>query len=255
MKLEIKGVYYSYGSRPALDDVTFEVEEGEIVSIVGPNGSGKTTLLRCIEKILKPKKGTIRVNGKEVSKMKLSELAKILGYVPQSATNVLPCTVFDAVLLGRRPHLSWSVGEKDRKVVFDILKLLGLEEMVLRSFDEISGGEMQKVLIARALAQQPEILLLDEPTSNLDLRHQLEVLGIIDKIVKREKISAVMAMHDLNLASRFSNKMIVLKQGRVYDAGEPKSVITPENIRSVYGVEAIVEDNNGRPNIVPLRPV
>jgi iron complex transport system ATP-binding protein len=226
-----------------------------MVSILGPNGSGKTTLLRCIERILKPKRGTIMVDGKDVSKMKLRELARLLGYVPQNVTNVLPCTVFDAVLIGRRPHLSWGLGEKDKEVVFRILELMGLEEMALRSVDEISGGEMQKVLIARALAQEPEILLFDEPTSNLDLKHQLEVLDIIGGIVKREKISALMAMHDLNLASRFSSKTIVLKKGKVYAAGEPKSVITSESIRSVYGVEAIVDDNGGRLNIMPLRPV
>jgi iron complex transport system ATP-binding protein len=163
--------------------------------------------------------------------------------------------VFDALLIGRRPHLSWGVGEKDRKIVSQILELMGLEDMAMRMFGELSGGERQKVLIARALAQEPEVLLLDEPTSNLDLRHQLGVLGLLSDVVEKKGILAIMAMHDLNLASRFSQRMIVLRRGEVYAAGEPKSVLTPENIRLVYGVEAIVGNNSGTPHIIPLRPV
>ena len=256
MKLEIRGVSFDYNSRPVLKDVKIEVKEGEMVSLLGPNGSGKTTLLRCIDGMLKPKRGGISIDGKDVREMKKNDLAKLLGYVPQRAVNVLPCSVFDAVMIGRRPYVGWGSGKKDREVVFEILKLMGLEDMTLRSFDGISGGEMQKVLIAKALAQEPEILLLDEPTSNLDLRHQLDVLKIIGEIVKEEKVSALMAMHDLNLASRFSDRIVLLKEGKVYDVGDPKSVITPESIRSVYGVEAIVEENDGgRPHVLPLRAI
>jgi len=255
VKLEIRGLSFDYNSRPVLKDVKIEVKEGEMVSILGPNGSGKTTLLRCIERMLKPK-GTVLIDEKDVREMKQNELAKLLGYVPQRAVNVLPCSVFDAVMIGRRPYVGWGSGKKDREVVFEILKLMGLADMALRSFDGISGGEMQKVLIAKALAQEPEILLLDEPTSNLDLRHQLDVLKIIGEIVKEEKVSALMAMHDLNLASRFSDRIVLLKEGKVYDVGDPKSVITPESIRSVYGVEAIVEENDdGRPHVIPLRAI
>jgi iron complex transport system ATP-binding protein len=163
--------------------------------------------------------------------------------------------VFDAILIGRRPHLSWSVRERDRAMVSQILRLMGLEEMAMRMFDELSAGERQKVLVARALAQEPNILLLDEPTSNLDLRHQLEVLNLITTIARERGIAAIMAMHDLNLASRFSSKIIALREGKVYAAGEPKLVITPQNIRSVYGVEAVVDNNSERPHIIPLRPV
>jgi iron complex transport system ATP-binding protein len=255
MKLDIRGVWFSYGSRDALEDVTLGVEEGEVVSIVGPNGSGKTTLLKCIDRMLKPKKGTILMEDKDVGKMGAREIVKLLGYVPQAAANAFPCTVFDAILIGRRPHLSWSVRERDRAMVSQILRLMGLEEMAMRMFDELSAGERQKVLVARALAQEPNILLLDEPTSNLDLRHQLEVLNLITTIARERGIAAIMAMHDLNLASRFSSKIIALREGKVYAAGEPKLVITPQNIRSVYGVEAVVDNNSERPHIIPLRPV
>lgn len=255
MKLDIKGICFSYGSRPALKDVTMNMEKGGMVSIIGPNGSGKTTLLKCIDKMLKPERGSILIEDKDVAKMGTMEMARLLGYVPQSAGNVFPCTVFEALLIGRRPHLSWGVGEKDRKIVSQTLELMGLEDMAMRMFGELSGGERQKVLIARALAQEPEVLLLDEPTSNLDLRHQLGVLGLLNDVVEKKGILAIMAMHDLNLASRFSHQMVVLRKGEVYAAGEPKSVLTPENIRLVYGVEAIVGNNSGAPHIIPLRPV
>ena len=255
MKLDIKGICFSYGSRPALKDVTMNMEKGGMVSIIGPNGSGKTTLLKCIDKMLKPERGSILIEDKDVAKMGTMEMARLLGYVPQSAGNVFPCTVFEALLIGRRPHLSWGVGEKDRKIVSQTLELMGLEDMAMRMFGELSGGERQKVLIARALAQEPEVLLLDEPTSNLDLRHQLGVLGLLNDVVEKKGILAIMAMHDLNLASRFSHQMVGLRRGEVYAAGEPKSVLTPENIRLVYGVEAIVGNNSGAPHIIPLRPV
>jgi iron complex transport system ATP-binding protein len=255
MKLEVSDVCFSYDSRPVLDEVTLKVAEAEIVSLVGPNGSGKTTLLKCIDRMLKPKRGSILIDSKDVGKLGSREIAKLLGYVPQSAANVFPCTVFDAVLIGRRPHLSWRVGEKERKVVAQILRLMGLEEMTMRMFDELSSGERQKILLARALAQEPEVLLLDEPTSNLDLRCQLEVLGLITDVVEEKGIAAIMVMHDLNLASRFSHQVIALREGKIYAAGEPGLVLTPQNIKAVYGVEAMVNNNSGRPHIIPLRAV
>jgi iron complex transport system ATP-binding protein len=255
MKLEVGDVYFSYDSRPILSEITFKVAEAKVVSIIGPNGSGKTTLLKCIDRMLKPKRGAILVEEKDVSKLGSKEIAKVLSYVPQSAANVFPCTVFDAVLIGRRPHLSWGVGEKERKVVAQMLKLMGLDQMAMRNFNELSSGERQKVLLARALAQEPKVLLLDEPTSNLDLRRQLEVLGLLTNVVEERGIALVMAMHDLNLASQFSHQIIALREGKIYAAGEPESVLTAENIRLVYGVEAMVESNSGRPHIIPLRPI
>jgi len=258
MRLEIRELSFSYNSRDVLKKVNFEVNSGEIVSILGPNGSGKTTLLKCINRMLKPD-GNIFIDGKNVNDIKQMDLARLFGYVPQRALNVLPCSIFDAVMIGRRPYIGWGSGKRDKEVVFKVLKLMGMEDMALRPFDGISGGEMQKVLIAKALAQEPKLLLMDEPTSNLDLRHQLDVLRIIGEIVEEKNVSALIAMHDLNLAARFSDKIILLKKGEVYDDGDPRSVITQESIRSVYGVEAIVEednDNNGKkPHVIPLRAI
>jgi len=254
MKLEIRGVNFSYDSRPVLEDVTMNVDEGNVVSLVGPNGSGKTTLLKCINKILKPKKGVVLVEEKDVREMKLKELAKLLGYVPQISVSSFPSTVFDTVLLGRRPYINWSVSPKDREIASQTLALMGIEDLALRHLNELSGGERQKVIIARALAQEPQVILLDEPTSNLDIKHQLEVLGIIRSVVKKKRIAALIAIHDLNLASRFSDKIILLHKGKIYDAGEPAKVLTQENIRTVYGVEVEI-NNSGTPYIIPLTPV
>jgi len=240
MKLEIRGIQFSYSSVPVLKDVSLRVGEGEVLSLVGPNGSGKTTLLKCINRILRPKKGTILLNGNDLKNMDLKGLARSLGYVPQSSPNTFPLTVFEMVILGRKPYVHWKLTEKDKWVVFDILRLMELDDLGLRMFGELSGGERQKVLIARALAQEPEVLLLDEPTSNLDLRHQLEVLELITNIVREKRLSAVMAIHDLNLASRFSDSIVMLRKGRIHAAGRGKGVLTTENIREVYEVEVKV---------------
>ncbi len=255
MKLEIKGVQFSYGSVPVLKDISLGIRDGEVLSLVGPNGSGKTTFLKCINRILKPKRGTILVEGRDVTRVGLKELARSLGYVPQSAPSSFPLTVYDTVLLGRKPHVNWRLGEMDKEVAFGVLRLMELDDMALRLFNELSGGEKQKVLMARALAQEPQVLLLDEPTSNLDLRHQLEVLELVIDMVKERGLSAVMAMHDLNLASRFSDRIVMLKDGKIYAAGEPGEVLNSDNIKKIYGVETTVNSNSGRPYIIPLAPM
>jgi iron complex transport system ATP-binding protein len=256
VRLEVKGVSFSYGDTEALSDISFDAGDGELVTLVGPNGSGKSTLLRCIDKLLKPKRGVILIRERDISKMNLRELAQTIGYVPQSAVNTFPFTVFDVVLMGRKPYISWGVGKRDIELVSETLDFLGLSEMAGRYFNELSGGERQKVLIARALAQEPELLLFDEPTSNLDIRHQLEVLDITKALKGEKGVSVIMAMHDLNLASRFSDRIIMLNKGKLFATGTPKEVLIPQNIREVYGVEVEVTQRNGEyPHILPLRPV
>lgn len=256
MKLIIKNVSFSYASVRALDKISIEIDEGEIVSLVGPNGAGKSTLLKCIDRILRPQKGVIFLDGKEVSRISSKELARMMGYVPQNMVEVFPFTVFDIVLMGRRPHIGWRVNEKDVEIVAQTLKFMGIEELGARYFDELSGGEKQKVAIARAIAQEPKILLLDEPTSNLDIRHQLEVMVIVRKLVQERGISAIMAIHDLNLASRFSDRLVMFKNHRVFTIGKPELVLNPENIRETYGVEAQVTNGYlNKPHIIPIAPV
>jgi len=253
LKLVINKLSFNYNGFPALKDVELEVGLGEVLCIVGPNGSGKTTLIKCINGILKTKYNTVLIDGKDTGKIGLRELSKIMGYVPQNSTSTFPFTVFDIVLMGRRPYIHWSLSERDKEVVSEILKFLGIGKLAMRHFDELSGGEQQKVVIARALAQQPQILLLDEPTSNLDIKHQLEILNILKCLAQSKHCSVIVAMHDLNLASRFSDRLLILKQGRIFAVGTPESVLTEENIESVYGVKSRVTNSVlDRPQVTPI---
>jgi iron complex transport system ATP-binding protein len=157
--------------------------------------------------------------------------------------------------MGRRPHIGWRSNEKDNEKVLDVLQMLKIEYLAMRDINEISGGQQQKVFIARALVQEPDVLLLDEPTSNLDIKHQLDVMDAIKKLVSEKEISAIMAIHDLNLGSRYSDRIIMMNGGTIVSAGNPSLVLNAENIKHVYGVEAFVRDELGRPYIVPVRPI
>ena len=250
MILSVDGVEFAYRSRKVLNNIKFEVKKGEVVSILGVNGAGKSTLLKCINKILKPKRGTILIDNFDIRQLDNLELAKKVGYVPQRAEGNY-MTVFDAVLLGRKPHIKWEVSDRDIEITHKVLKLLNLEDYALRYTNELSGGELQKVIIARALVQGPQILLLDEPTNNLDLKNQLEVMRIIRDISKSQNIASIVVMHDLNLALRYSDKFIMLKNGVIYAEGG-KEIINPENIKAVYGVDVYVENVRGIPVVVPI---
>ena len=253
VKITIKDLSFSYGSRKILEDLNLVVGDSEVLSLVGPNGSGKTTMIKCIDRILKPKGSILLNGGRDLQSLSRQEVAKYIGYVPQSTTSVLTTTVFDTILMGRKPHMGWRVQEEDIDKVVDIMKLLHVEEFALKDFSELSGGQKQRVLIARALAQEPEVLLLDEPTSNLDVKHQLEALDTVRSIVKRTEISAVMAIHDLNLAARYSDSLVMLKGGKVHAIGDPSTLLTRENIRAIFGVEAVVMRDLDRPYVVPIR--
>jgi len=256
LKLRLNDVTFSYTSTPILEEITMELAESEILGIVGPNGAGKSTLIRCIDRILKPEQGSILLDGQEVTEMSMIAIAKQIGYVPQSSTGVFPATVFDTVLVGRRPHIGWRSSESDEDKVWGILKLMDIEDLAMRDWGELSGGQQQKVLIARALAQEAGVLLLDEPTSNLDIKHQLEVMEIMTDLVAKRGLSVIMAVHDLNLASRYTDRVIIMKDGKIFDAGSPSKVLTTENVGSVYDVEVDVINRNGeKPYIVPIRSV
>ena len=254
VNITIKGLKFGYNGSRILDDLNLEIEDSEVLGLVGPNGSGKTTLIKCIDRILKPK-GSIVLDGREIEQMKLQEIARKIGYVPQSTSTPLSTTVFDTVLMGRRPHIGWQVSDFDLEKVADTLELLHLGDLAMKDFSQLSGGQKQKVLLARALCQEPGVLLLDEPTSSLDMKHQLEVMEMITTFVKSKKISAVMALHDLNLAAMFVDKLAILKGGKIYAAGSPADLLNAKNIREVYGVEALVMKNLDRPYIVPMRSI
>lgn len=248
--LEVEGLSFSYPQAEVLRGVSFTLRRGEVCSVLGNNGAGKSTLLKCLLRLLRPREGTILVEGISLSRLKPSELARKAGYVPQRFDGYHRLTVFDAVLLGRKPHVSWGVETVDLKAVEAILQRLGLAHLALRYTDELSGGELQKVVIARALAQEPRILLLDEPTNNLDLRNQTEVMEILRAEARSGGLCVLVAIHDLNLALRYSDRFIVLKDGAVLKWGGPE-VINPETIREAYGVEARVERIGDRVLVIP----
>jgi len=247
-------MYFAYGGREVLRGVTVQIEPGQVASIVGPNGSGKTTLLRCLARVLVPQSGAVTLDGRELGRFGSRELGRLLGYVPQDGGWSLPFTVLETVLMGRKPHITWGVSRYDLGVVAEVLQFMGVAGMAERSVGELSGGQRQLVFIARALAQEPQVLLLDEPTNNLDIQHQLRVLGMVREFAGHSGRSAVMAMHDLNLAARFSDEIIVLQEGRVFAAGAPSSVLTAENIGIVYGIDASVIETPHGHYIVPIRP-
>jgi iron complex transport system ATP-binding protein len=256
--LRIKNVNFSYESVKALENVSFEAKDGEVLGIIGPNGSGKTTLLRCINQTLKPKVGTVLIDEEDVSKLDRKEIARKIGVVPQHST-IFPFTVFDTVLMGRFPHINRLSGEspKDFEVVKNAMRLTGVLRFSKRLINELSGGEMQRVIIARALAQEPDVLLLDEPTLHLDINHQLEVLELIRKITQRKRLITILVSHDLNLAARYCDKFMLLNSGKVHSVGSAPEVLTPEKIKEVYHIN--VEVKYHRPtqsyNIIPISPL
>lgn len=250
MILTVQGLDFNYPSHRVLKDISFSVEKGECVAVLGTNGTGKSTLLKCINRILKPQKGAVFIGENEIQKLKQTDLAQKIGYVSQSNQS-FRTTVFDAILIGRKPYIKWDVTEKDLDIVNKIIEMLELEKYSLRYIDELSGGEFQKVLIARALAQEPDILMFDEPTSSLDLKNQLEVIKIIKEIVKSKGISAVVTIHDLNLALRFADKFILLKEGKIFAAGGIE-IMTSQNIEFVYSVSVRVEHLKNTVVVVPV---
>ncbi len=238
ISLKVVGLRFSYRSAEVLKGVEFEIREGEVVSILGMNGAGKTTLLKTINLLLKPKEGVIYLDGKRIETLNRRERARLIGYVPQFSQR-RPIKVFDAVLLGRRPYITWEASKGDLKRVEEVLHLLGLEHLAMREIRELSGGEFQKVMIARAIAQDPRVLLLDEPLSNLDLRNQMEMVKLIKDLTYQQGISTLVVMHDINIALRISNRFLMMREGRIEVAGR-EEVITQENIEKIYGVRVLV---------------
>ncbi len=250
INLKVNGLNFSYNGTPILEGINFCVDKGELLAILGPNGAGKTTLLKCLNAIHTPKQGFVLVNERDVFKLSSDDIAKLIGYVPQRV-EAARLSVFDAVLMGRKPHIKWRVRDHDICIVDAALKRLSLTHLALRYIDRLSGGELQKVSIARALVQEPEVLLLDEPTSSLDLKNQLEILRTVRGIVKGHNVSAIMTMHDLNTALRYADKFIFLKAGLIHSCGA-KECVTPEVIEAVYGVSVEIEQRNGCPVIHPI---
>lgn len=243
MHIRIDGVTIYYKSVEALKNVTFEVEPGLITAIVGPNGAGKTTLLRTIAGVLKPRRGVVYIDSERLDKLSGDKLAKIIGYLPQIHDIKMPMTVFEIIALGRKPHVRWSLSKRDLEVIWWSMKVTRVEHLAYRRIDEVSGGERQRVMLARVLAQEPKVLLLDEPVSNLDPKYQLEMLNLVRELTKKLCLTTVITLHDLNHVIRYADKAVVLYRGMVYAIGDVEQVLTSENIRKVYGVDVEIIRN------------
>jgi len=250
--LKIVGLNFSYG-RFSIKDITFDVEKGEVLTLLGPNGSGKTTILKCIYGLLKPIKECVYVDGKDFHKLNLKEKSKLAGYVPQIHHPPFPYTVLDVVVMGLTPQLGvFDVPKEEHyKKAIKALKLLEIEWLKNRPYTQLSGGQLQLVLIARALVQEPKIMLLDEPTAHLDFKNQIKILEIIKKLAKKQGISAVLTLHDPNLASIYSDTIALVKDGIIKAVGKPSEIIVEELLEDVYGVPVRIYKLNGTRFIVP----
>jgi len=247
--IEVKNISYTYPcGKDVLKNISFDVNPGECVGILGNNGVGKSTLITCICKIRPPKSGSVYINKKDVYKMKRPEMARQISYVPQKNELSL-MTVFDSVLLGRKPYMKHFVSQNDIKLCEKVMAQMGIEEYALRYVNTLSGGEQQKVMLARALVQQPHLLLLDEPTSNLDPRNQYEMLALVKDFAQKSSTSVLIVLHDINLALRYCDRFLFIKNGAVYNYGDA-SIVTEYAITDVYGINSSVVDVNGRKVIV-----
>jgi len=251
--IEVHSVSFRYHEDWVLQDVSFRVEKGEFVGVIGPNGSGKTTLLKILYRLLSPQKGEILFELVPMRKMNRNDIAKRIAVVSQETQLLFPFSVLETVLMGRSPYLGHLMfeSEKDLEIAKKAMEWTNILPFSERPMDELSGGERKRVFIARALAQEPEVILLDEPTANLDIHHQIDFLDLILTLNRERGLTMVMASHDMNIASEFCDRLILLQDGRIYKVGTPQEVITKENIKSVFGCEVGIDQNpvSGMPRI------
>ena len=254
--ISIENVSFSYGlsEENLLNEINLNIEKGKFIGILGPNGCGKSTLLKVILKYLNPKEGIIKIENKELKEYTQSELAEILSFVPQKSSLTMPLTVEDVVYMGRVPYMKnkWTgFDREDREKVEKIMQMLKIDKFKNRVIFSLSGGEFQRVLLARALAQNTNIMLLDEPTSALDMNYALEIMKLTSYFVQNESLTAVMVLHDLNLASMYCDSIILLKNGKIAYEGTPKELFRPEILEEIYGFNCEVIENNGFSYVIP----
>ena len=242
LKLRLQNVTLGYGKKITLSDVTLEARPGEIVGIIGPNGSGKTTLIRGLTRLITPLSGQIHINGHNIRKMKANELARFVAVVPQNTELPRLFTAFEVVLMGRTPHLGLFryEGENDIAIVRKAMEATQTLSLAERRVGELSGGEVQRLIIARALAQEPEIMLFDEPTAHLDINYQVEILDLVHHLCRERNLIIMVALHDLNLAAQYCHRLVILHNGKIHSQGDPRDVINSSTIKEVFGADVYI---------------
>ena len=251
MQIDMDKLEYGYDPKyPVLKGIDLRLDKPEFVCIMGPNGVGKSTLIHCINKILKPTGGSIFLDGRDVSEMKLKEVAEHLGYVPATSEDSFPLTVVDTVMVGLQNDFKFGTTKDDLARVYDVLRLMKIEHLAMRNFNELSAGQHQKVVLARGLVRTPPAVLLDEPTSNLDIKHQIEVVKVLSRLPREKGMLVVMISHDINITAKFADRIVMIHDGEIFADGGPSNVLTKENIRTVYGVDADIIQVNGRPHVI-----
>jgi iron complex transport system ATP-binding protein len=241
----LSDVDLSYGVRPILNDLSFSVYQGEFFIIIGPNGSGKTTLLKVISGSARPQRGAVEVLGCPLRSYSGKELARNVAMVPQVAPVDVPFTVAEVVLMGRSPYLGLLGLEqrKDLEIAERAMAFTGVDDLAGRRLDQLSSGERQRVLIARAICQQARIIVLDEPTASLDLAHQIRIMDLMESLGRQQRLTVIMVSHDLNLAAMYADRLLLMKQGRIVRLGEPREVLTFDVLEQTYGCVLLVDDN------------
>lgn len=256
MRLHARDVRLGYGDRVVIDGLDLGIEAGSVTTIIGPNGCGKSTLLRALGRLLKPSGGEVLLDGKRIDRLPTREVARVLGILPQAPSAPEGLTVADLVSRGRHPHQTWyrQWSSDDAKAVAEALEMTGLNDLADRPLDELSGGQRQRAWISMALAQGTDLLLLDEPTTFLDLAHQVEVLELIRRLHTSADRTIVMVLHDLNLAARYADRLIAMREGRVVAAGTPHEVLTERLLAEVFDLDAMVipDPVAGTPLVIPI---
>ena len=252
---EVKNISFDYDGEVIFSDISFSIERGDVLCILGPNGTGKTTLIKCLNGLNEINSGEILINGEDIKGLSFRQISKHIGYIPQSHVPSFPFKVFDVVLMGRAPYLNLtdSPKDEDKKIALDALKTLGIEGLKDKEYTNLSGGERQLVFLARVLCQKPDILILDEPTSHLDFGNQIKLLEIIDNLAK-SGLSIIMSSHFPDHAFLSSTKVAIMKNKKFIDFGTPDDVVTEENLKKAYSIDVkLMELDDKRKVCVPMK--
>lgn len=253
VSIELSDLSFAYDhSRPVISGINIKIDKPGLYCILGPNGVGKSTLIKCINKINKPTSGTVKLNGRDINEMSSKEISKIIGYVPVSGNDMFSMPVMDAILIGRYTQQKWKTTTDDLDIVYRTMKLLGISSLALHGYNELSAGQHQKVAIARGIVQETPVLLLDEPTANLDVRYQVYIAELLKGLTEKTGMIVIMISHDLNITARYADQIIMMSPpGTIYQVGTPEEVITEDTVRKIYGVDCeLVRDSNGKPHVI-----